>query len=217
MSDDTTTEAVTLACLGGQPPPVRVQRDFEALVSLPEGAREAFWKVLWPCLVPTVGEDADRAVEQFSREHRAVGQQVAEAIRGLRFLIFEAAGAGAEKHVFAADLGVLCGEHANAWREVLLPRYEEARDVLRSQLVRQTIVDHGRLMVGLDWRIDRILGSQHGRAIQANVALLTFTYQDGDERKRITLHAEPAMMMRMRAVCDQLLPAPPPNDGSSEG
>ncbi|MEM6790105.1 MAG: hypothetical protein AAF928_13500 [Myxococcota bacterium] len=207
--------APPLACLAGQPPPPPVARDFQALAGLPEGARDDIWRVLEPCLAPTVGEEADRAVEQFARAHRAVGQQVAEAVRGLRFLLFEAAGAGAEKHAFAADLGALMGEAAGPWREVLLPRYETTRDGLRAQIVRQTVVDHGRLMVGLDWRIDRILGSQHGRDIQANVALLTFTYREGDTQKRMTLHAEPAMMMRLRHVCEQLVP-PAPVEGGGE-
>jgi len=82
---------------------------------------------------------------------------------------------------------------------------EAALDVLRAEIVRRSILDHGSLLVGVDWRIDRILASQHGREVDTPVGVITLTYQRGAEKERITLHCEPGMLQRLRSVCDEML------------
>ena len=194
-----------LSVLEGREAPAQLVTDLKSLAGLSDSALKAIALVLERCLDPHVGEKAEQAIEGFAREHRVVGHQVAEAIRGLRFIFFAAAGLASEKHVLASDLDELCGERSELVREAVLGLYERVREGLRRGFIQRTILDHGRLMTDVGWRVDCILGSQHGRAMNANVALLTFNYQDGSERKRMTFHAEPAMLAKLRDACDQLL------------
>lgn len=195
----------TLVCLGGKAAPATLQKDIDALCALPRSAQDALWTVLGPCLAPELSEQAHRAIDAFAREHRAVGDQLAEALRGCRLLLYEAARGDHEKHALAADLGTLGGEHAERLREILLSRFDEAKQRLRIEFVRRSIVEHGRLMVGLGWRVDRIAASEHGRLDDVPVGLLTVTYREGDEKKRMTFHADSSMIRQLRAICDQML------------
>jgi len=194
-----------LSSLGGRPMPATLPADFEALLGLPAGAQERFWDVLGPCLEASLGADADRAIEAFARRYEALPTRIAHAIRGCRFLLYEAARNNADKPTVAADLGRLGGERAEALRAILLPGFDAAVRVLRAEIVRRSILDHGSLLVGVDWRIDRILASQHGREVDTPVGVITLTYQRGAEKERITLHCEPGMLQRLRSVCDEML------------
>ncbi len=199
-----------LLCIDGTECPETIPSDLAALRALPPSAQAAFWEVLEPCLAPAPGADADRAIEAFARQHRAVGGLIAEALRGCRFLMYEAARRDLDRLSFAADLGTLLASdvadgQAESLRTVLLSRYDDAKQRLRREIVSRSIADHGRLLTGADWRVDRIAASQHGRAIDAPVALVTFSYREGSEQKRLTFHAELGMMLRLKQICEQVL------------
>lgn len=203
--DPMSAQPGSLSILGGRPMPATLPDDFEALLGLPASAKERFWDVLGPCLEASLGPDADRAIEGFARRHDAVPSRVAHAIRGCRLLMYEAARGNADKHVVAADLGRLGGERAEALRSILLPGFDAAMRMLRADIVQRSILDHGALLVGVDWRVDRILASQHGRDVDTSVGVITLTYQRGAQKERITLHCEPGMLQRLRSVCEEML------------
>jgi hypothetical protein len=198
-------QPASLSSLGGRPMPATLPADFEALLGLPAGAQERFWDVLGPCLEATLGADADRAIEAFARRHEVLPKSIAHAIRGCRFLLYEAARSNADKHTVAADLGRLGGDQAEALRAILLPGFDAAIRMLRADIVRRSILDHGSLLVGVDWRVDRVLASQHGRGIDTPVGVITLTYQRGADKERVTLYCEPGMLQRLRGVCDEML------------
>jgi hypothetical protein len=206
MSDADTPAAPTpsFACLDAPPPPT-LASDFEALLALTPSAKEHYGDLLARALEPDLGPDMDRALEEFARRHEVVPSRLALALRGSRFLLAEAARLAADRHQLAADLGRLVPGRAEELRAILLPLFDASMKKLRAAILRRTILDHGALLTGVDWRVDRILGSQHGRAIDAPLAVLTLTYRAGAEEKRVTLHCEPSMLQRLRAVCDAMI------------
>ncbi|MBM4359019.1 MAG: hypothetical protein FJ096_13020 [Deltaproteobacteria bacterium] len=77
--------------------------------------------------------------------------------------------------------------------------------LLRAELIRRTILDHGALLTGTDWRVDRILGSQHGASLDATLGVLTFTYKRGALEERLTMHCEPGALRSLREAIDRML------------
>ena len=178
-----------LVCLGGRPAPEFLGDDMALLLSLPEDAQRAFWEVLGPCLSEPLDQNIDRIIDSFAKRYDVRGSEIARALRSARLLVLEAARGNAEKHVLAADITTIAGENAERLRSILLEGYEDVRQKLRAEIVSKSITDYGRLLLGMDWRIDQIATSQRG-LVDTPIALLTLTFQEGEERKRLTLHAE---------------------------
>ncbi|MBM4376762.1 MAG: hypothetical protein FJ095_16900 [Deltaproteobacteria bacterium] len=196
---------VSLLCLGDRPAPPTLAADMDALVSLTPLAKEQLRDILLPCLAPSLEPTIDADVERFARRTEVATSKLVAALRGCRFLFDALARAGAEPHVLAADLARLSPSHAEALSAVLLPLFEPAIRKLRGELIRRTILDHGALLTGTDWRVDRILGSQHGAGLDATLGVLTFTYKRGQLEERLTLHCEPGALRSLRAAVDAML------------
>lgn len=194
-----------LACLGEHPGPASLKGDVEALLELTPQAKARLVEVLLPCLDPTLGPEVDRQVESFARLTEVVPSRLALALRALRFLFDSCARRAVQKHVLAVDLGRLGGERADELRDLVLPLYEAAMQRLRAAMIRRTILDHGALLTGVDWRVDRVLGSQHGDALDATLGVLTFSYRRGAHEERLTLHCEPQSLRNLRAILDAML------------
>jgi hypothetical protein len=200
--------ALTLSCFAGRPAPAWIAGDFEALAALPHGAQDRLWDVLGPCLDPAPPSDLDRLVDAFARKHEAVLTRLVSALRGARALVAEAAASGADEATFAADLGRLAGGDAataERLRAVLLPGYAKAIAAIRTEIIRRTLLEHGNLLTRVDWRVDQILGSQHGRDLRATLGVVTLTFKRGAAEERVTLHCEPGLLRRLRAACDEML------------
>jgi hypothetical protein len=191
--------------LNERPAPASLAADVEALLGLSPQAKGRLLEILLPCLAPTLGPEVDQKVEAFARQTEVVPSRLVFALRGLRFLLETVARAAAEKHVLSVDLGRLGGERAEELRALVLPLYEPATKVLRAEMVRRTILDHGALLTGVDWRVDRVLGSQHGHALGATLGVLTLSYRHGSQEERLTLHCEPAVLQNLRTILDAML------------
>ncbi len=206
ISEDTESKEKppALQCLGGRPAPDFLAADLGVLLELGKSAQDGFWEVLGPCLGEDLDNQIERAIDDFAKQHDVRGSQVAKAIRSCRFLVLGAAKINAEKHVLATDLGTLMPEDAERLREILLPGYEDAKPKVRAGAIIKTILDHGRLLTDVSWRLDRISASQHG-LMDAPVALLTLTFQEGETRTRETFHADLPMLNRLKMALDSLL------------
>jgi hypothetical protein len=186
--------------------PASIPADLSALVELPEKARAAFGEILGPCLEPKLREDTDRLIEAFCRKYDAVGNQLALALRGARFMIWEAAKSRATAGDLSRDLVTLVGEaHGATLTTILLPVYEAATERIRGEILRRALADHGTVVVGVDWRKDRIVSSPHGRAIDADIATLTLSCREGNDTRRVSVQLDKEMLVRLRTACDRLL------------
>jgi hypothetical protein len=197
--------AISLLCLGERPAPPSLAADMEALLGLTPLAKEHLRELLLPCLAPSLEASVDAEVERFARRTEVATSKLVAALRGCRFLFDALARAGAQPHVLAADLARLSPERAEELRAVLVPLFEPSVRQVRSELIRRTILDHGALLTGTDWRVDRILGSQHGAGLDATLGVLTFTYKRGQVEERLTLHCEPGALRSLRAAIDAML------------
>ncbi len=198
-----TDAAPRLHSLRGEPAPPEIVADLARVGDLPAPARTGFWHVLGPSLAEPVSPDTEKLLDAFASTYRLNGDALAHAIKACRFLLRAAASVDLSPDAFAADLDTL--ECATELAELLLAGYVTAIAQLRLELVRAALVDHGRLLVGVDWRVDTMEASNHALRMRTPVAVMTFRYREGAKTSRATFHLMPDMIGELKAICERML------------
>ena len=194
----------SLHCLGGAALPPDMVPDLARFEALPSSAREALWEALAPCLAETLPASIEGDLDRFCATHRADTNEVAAVIKALRFLLREAALRDLSRAVFAEDLASVAGADSEVFAR-MLPRYEAAKRVVRDEVLRRSLTDHGALLDGTSYRVDYLVSSSHGDKLNVPVTLLTLAYTEGTRRERLTLQVLPEQLRALRAICDKLL------------
>jgi len=194
-----------LHALGGREAPPDLAEDLRRLLRLPPEALSKFWQALGPCLAEKLTEETEKLLDIFCAAYRVPEDDLARSIKGCRFLIQGAARLDVPPEQLGDDLDRLCPD-TPLLRELVLAGYERARAALRHEIVRAALVEHGKLLVGAQFRVDVIEASERGARLRQPVVMLTLQYCEGPETRRITLQVLPDMMGELRGICDQVLP-----------
>lgn len=197
-------EGVSLKCLGGALAPPDMAPDLRRFAGLPQAAKRQLWHALGPSLAEPVPPDVERILDAFCARHGVPDDDLARVLKACRFLLRAAVRADLDAAAFGADVDALSGG-SDEIRVVLLAGYDAAKALIRREIVKNTVLDHGKLLVGADWRLDRVVSSAHGSNIGAGVAVLTLRYREGDRQERLTLHVLPDALRELRDACDRLL------------
>jgi len=190
--------------LGGDAPPPGLAGDLRALGGLPLPVRDALWEVLAPNLEAQIGEQATAAVNAFCEARRIRPDDLVSPIKACRYLFRQAARRNVSPEDLRGDLRALCGE-GTSFEDRLVGWYERALPILRREIMIAALSAHGNLTTGVDWRLDSIQMSQDGEGLNVPVALLTFRYLKGDQKKRITMQFAPEMIRELHAICEKML------------
>jgi hypothetical protein len=196
--------ALALNCLEGQPPPPAILADARIAAALPRPVRERFWEVLGRCLGDPLPDDLDARLDRFVAEVRVDGDALARAIKACRFLIRTASLGDVAPRAFADDLVALAGG-APDLANLLMPGYERAKAQVRSDAVLRTVLDHGRVLEKINWRIDLLASSDRGHNLRLPVVTLTLHYREGTRRDQLTLQVLPDLVGELRAICNRVL------------
>lgn len=197
--------AITLQCLGGKAAPPGLAEDLRRILALPPVAAARLWSVLGPSLAEPLPEGLEQQLDAFCREHDLSRADLARPVKAARFLLREAAGMDLAREAVAADLLALCPD-APEIEGVLLAGYDSARAFLRQEMLQGTLADHGKLLVGVDWRRDAVEASSRGAKMRVPVAFVTLRYREGEETKRITLQVLPAMLEELKRTWNEIAP-----------
>jgi hypothetical protein len=193
-----------LYCLGGGAAPPALGADLLVLLGLPAEALQQLWQVLAPTLADTITKETEELLDIFCAAYRVDGDELGRAVKACRFVIREAAQRDAPAAAVAEDLDRLCPD-APLVKNLVLAGYEPAKAHLRREILRASVADHGKLLVGVKWRLDAVQASERGMKLQMPVALLTLHYLEGTDAGRVTLQVLPDMMSELRTVCDKML------------
>jgi hypothetical protein len=188
-------------CHGG-PPPDFVTAGWAAFLGLPQAAKEEFWEVLVQPLLDPSNAGNDALIQSFAEKTGAEVPAVVGALQAASFLLRRAAALNLAPPALRADLSVLSGG-TTPEADILLSRYEAARDDLRQLALRDTLATHGKLFAGLEWRIDNVAGSSVAVGLDATVILLTLRYLDGDKLEKVTLQFPQPAIAELKAFCDR--------------
>lgn len=197
-----------LHCLGGEPAPPGMAADLGRLARLPERARERFWDALGPALADPLPAEAGAALDAFAQTHHVPDDDLARALKAGRFLVREACARGLDRARFEEDVVSLAGgprsPEAVITAPILLSHYDAAKAALRAAMVAQTVADHGPTLETIEWRVDAVLASSRGDALEARVAVLTLGYRQGDRVERLSLLLPPQKVEELRRACERM-------------
>ena len=68
---------------------------------------------------------------------------------------------------------------------------------MRQEVLQGTLADHGKLLLGVDWRLDSVQASNRGSKMRVPVALLTLRFREGEQTQRITLQVLPETLREL--------------------
>lgn len=202
---DETPPPVRLHSHGGSEAPPDLAADLRRLLRMPPEALGKIWQALGPCLADKLSEETERLLDVFCAAYRLSDDDLARAIKACRFLIQGAARLDLPAEQLGDDIERLCPD-APLLQELLLAGYDRAKAAIRQEIVKAALTDHGKLLIGAQYRVDVIDASERGARLRQPVVMLTLQYCEGMETGRVTLQVLPDMVAELRRICDRVLP-----------
>jgi hypothetical protein len=194
-----------LYTLGGRPAPPEIARDLALLLELSPPAKARLWEALGPCLVEPLPDTVEARLDAFCQAHGARAEILAPALKACRFLVRQASARDLPQGRFAEDLANLHPSPEIA--DILLAGYEAAKAQVRRELLRGALLDHGNVLVGVDWRIDQVVTSSRGGLLHAPVGVLTLRYRAGGKEERLSVQIVPEALRELHQACESLAAA----------
>lgn len=200
MSDP---EGLALRCLKGQRAPDGVESNLRRLAGLPEEARRRIWQALAPVLREPIPRDVDPLLDQFCARYGLSKAMLGPPLGAARFLVRGMSLNDATEDDLVADVVRITGDEALA--SILVTGLAAARELVRAEAKTATLEEHGNVFDGVDWRMELVTSSSRGGALAMPVAVLTFRYHEGADKKRVTLQFPAEGLRELRNLCDRLL------------
>lgn len=200
MSDD---NQPLLFSLDGSAAPEGLGKSLLLTMDLTEEVREQIGVLVQAVLESMPEEQLDDRITRLCESNQLEVEVAGTAVKATRFLLRSAAACNVESRRLAEDIAALGGPVPLV--DLLTALYDRCLPELRREIAQATILAHGKVLTGVEWRVDTLGTSSRGRGINLPVALVTLIYRDGDDTKRITLQALPDAVNLLRQVCDQLL------------
>ncbi|MBN2516431.1 MAG: hypothetical protein JXC33_10425 [Deltaproteobacteria bacterium] len=204
MENKNTTQAseARLNCCQGNSAPSYVVDGWKRYICFPDQARNGFLSLLAPAMMEPADPENRQRIATFCTGHGLAEEDVIAALRSCDFLLRQASILDLDTDTFQQDLADLSGGDPKAAGPVLA-NYSVAKADLRLQIVRETLADHGKVLVGLDWRVDNITASDRGARLNSDVVFLTLRYRDGKRVERITLQLTPEAVKELKHFCEK--------------
>ncbi len=209
MTDEPSPPAIgpRLHCLGGNPLPDVLLEQWRQFEALPDAARKSIWRLLTPLLLSGPGEEVTKVSLSFCKEFKTAPQHLEAAAGACYFLVTQAAKYALPEAEFEKDLVAISAE-SRPGVGPLMSEFSESCDFLRTRILEGSLLDHGKVFTGLDWRLDTVGASDRGLLIDTPVALLTLRHQQGydehSERGKTSLYFTREAVGELKRVCEQL-------------
>ena len=202
QKEASTRPEIKLRCFQDNPPPSVVLDGWQKLTQFPEEAKSDFWNALRPTLMRPNHPSNEKLLKTFCSKHSLAEADAVDTLRCCDLLFRRASALNLDRAAFQQDLTALSSGDAGAG-EFLLVQFDEAKGALRQQIVLDSLADHGKLIVGVDWRIDDVSVSDRGVALNTRVVLMTLRYREGNRQERITFQITPEAMNELRQFCNR--------------
>lgn len=194
---------IGLHSFGGNPAPPTVADGWRRLLGFSQEARHDFWDLIAPVLRQPADPDNQNRIEALCRDHTLAEQDAVAALQACGLLLRQASAHDLDREHFRQDLAALSnGEPGGA--EVLSAKYEDMKGELRQRIVSESLIAHGKVLVGIEWRVDTVVNSDQGARLNATVILLTLRYRDGDRVERITLQLTPGALKELKLFTERI-------------
>ena len=186
----------------GNPPPEPVVDGWRRFMLFPEAARQNFWRLLGPALLEPADVAHEQRIQDFGREYALRQEDVVAALGSCDLLLRQACGLDLTAEQFLQDLNRLSAGTADA-ANVIMARYAAVKGQLRKQIVQYSLADHGKVLLGIDWRLDQVSASQRGDQLNTQVIFLTLRYREAEQLGRVTFQLTAEAMQHLKRFCDR--------------
>ncbi len=200
-SDQASSNGPKLRSFAGAAAPQGLAAGLLGLGQLPEDARQAFWDLLEPNLAPTISPSVEKLVDEYCGRYDVPQDSLVPIVSSCRTLFHHAAGLDLAVELMVEDLKALCGPETQVIR-LLTAYYTKALPRIRSFIVIGTLADYGAVLEDVRLRMDYVPTSRHTPQAVTPVALLTFDYREGEERKRLTVQAPATVLQKLKLMCE---------------
>lgn len=197
-----TYNQIKLQCCLGNSPPAPVAEGWKQFIQLPEPARKDIWSLLGPILFEPANPANKQHIETFIKKHSLTEETLAGAVQSCVFLLRQASSLDMDASAFQQDLVLLSGGEQQ-YRETIISQYDSAKANLRKILVQESLADHGKVLVGMDWRMDNVSASNRGAKLDTTVVLLTLKYRENNRIERTTLQLTPDAIKELKSFTDR--------------
>ena len=202
QKNDSPAPEIKLQCCQGNSPPEYVVDGWKRFLSFPRQAKDSFGDILRPALLDPSNPESKKRVQLFCRDQGLAEEDVVAAVRCCDFLLRQASMLDLESDALSQDL-VTLSEGESQSTETVLSKYLSITANLRKQIILGSLADHGKVLVGLDWRVDNVAASDRGARLNTTVVLLTLRYREGNRVERITLQLTPENVQKFKRFCDR--------------
>lgn len=191
-----------LHCLGGQPANEAITTGWAVYQQLPDRAQRQLWEIVASGLIAPTDPTFRSRLEEFCAEHAVEESVVRIALHTCGILLGQASTFDVSPDELRRDLEVLSGGSTDGLDE-LCTNIFALKGALREALAMSSLADHGKVLIGLDWRIDRMASSSRGAGFTTDVVFLTLRYREGDAVDRITLQLSTQGIRELRGFLDR--------------
>jgi len=192
-----------LACFGHTPAPPAVVEGWRHVLAFAPGPRDAFRDLLAAAVSAPRDPRHGERIQAFCAEHHVPREVALSALHACEILLGQASALDLDRVPFGDDLTGLSGGRTDG-SDVLLSVYDRVKREMRQQIIQGSLVDHGNVLVGLDWRLDRVMASDRGARMDTPVILLTLRYRTGERLERITLQLTPEALKDLRNFTERI-------------
>ena len=193
-----------LHSLDGADAPAELGPALRQLAELSHDEQTKFHEILNQILEQIPEDQLDNRIVRFCRRAELDAKKMVAPLKAVRFLFMVAGVNNVEPALLRDDLAALCPE-VPLLGDVLMPSYQSALPKMREALVTASLHAHGRVLTGMEWRLDTMGSSSRGRDLNFPVALLTLHYQDRQEPGSFTIQLLPSMVQELSSICKTLL------------
>lgn len=197
----TESTAIALRSLSGRPCPEDVVLHARSAAKLTPRAVEHLPEVLDACITDAMSQPLAAALTQFSLRHEIAEADLGRTIRACRFLVREASAVDLGVEAFAEDFALLFPAPREL-ASLVVGRYEVLKKKIRSQLYATALAEHGAVLTDVAWRVDLVAATSDATRLMMPVAMLTMTYKDGGESRRMTLQVPGDVLLKLRDAAD---------------
>jgi hypothetical protein len=199
--------APKLHCLGQSPVPEPILACWQTFEALSEKARIQIWDVLAPLIVQGLNEEVGKISTNYCQTHKVSPQDLERSVEACHFLLAQAARLDLDEAHFREDLEAVSSE-GQPGVQSLMTHFVEMSAFLRKRIIEGSLLDHGKVFSGLDWRIDLMGASDRGLHLDLPMALVTLRYQEGygehNTKGKMSLYLTPEAVHELKQTCERL-------------
>ena len=196
-------EAIKLRCYGGNPIPDQVLKDWLLFCELDEKIQYNIWNLIKSIVYGQSSEQLKSEISEFCNKFYIEEKKLTRSLGLLTHMLQQATKYDLSKNDIENDFLILKKlKHGEV--DDIITGYVEVKNEIKIKFINNTLLSHGKLIVGVDWKIENIEASNDAFNIHIPVVTLTFRYREGDDSNRISLRMTTDTIEQLQSALSEI-------------